>query len=141
MQLFGTDVLKTWCAHDIEMTSMRRHYVASTSVRRHVPAGNLPPPWPPTPPPPSPQYSKPSYAYVIRCGLYKIQGFMINVTVLFQESDVKSGPEVIKLFSCSTELSMKSYLLINVKMPTIVGILTFWSRKNSIIGLFESKKS
>ena len=35
------------------MTSMRRHYVASTSLRRHVPAGNLaPPPWPP-------QYSKP----------------------------------------------------------------------------------
>ena len=31
---------------------MRRHYVASTSLRRHVPAGNLaPPPWPP-------QYSK-----------------------------------------------------------------------------------
>ena len=35
------------------MTSMRRHYVASTSVRRHVPAGICPPPpWPP-------QYSKP----------------------------------------------------------------------------------
>ena len=29
------------------MTSMRRCYVASTSVRRHVPAGNLAPPWPP----------------------------------------------------------------------------------------------
>ena len=26
------------------MTSMRRRYVASTSVRRHVPAGNLAPP-------------------------------------------------------------------------------------------------
>ena len=27
---------------------MRRRYVASTSLRRHVPAGNLPPPpWPP----------------------------------------------------------------------------------------------
>ena len=26
------------------MTSMRRRYVASTSLRRHVPAGNLPPP-------------------------------------------------------------------------------------------------
>ena len=26
------------------MTSMRRHYVASTSLRRHVPAGNLAPP-------------------------------------------------------------------------------------------------
>ena len=33
------------------------------------------------------------------------------------------GPEVIKLFSYSTQLSTKFILLINVKMPTIVGIL------------------
>ena len=38
------------------------------------------------------------------------------------------GPEVIKLFSCSTQLSMKFFLLIIVKMPTVVGILTFMSR-------------
>ena len=37
------------------------------------------------------------------------------------------GPEVIKLFSYSTQLSTKFILLINVKMPTIVGILTFLS--------------
>ena len=37
----------------------------------------------------------------------------------------KSRPEVIKLFSFSTQLSTKFILLINVKMPTIVGILTF----------------
>ena len=67
------------------------------------------------------------------------------------------GPEVIKLFSCSTQLSMKILVLIsmktikkfsffldsdnakmlffpliNVKMPTIVGILTFMSGKNFI---------
>ena len=35
------------------------------------------------------------------------------------------GPEVIKLFSCSAQLRLKFILLINVKMPTIVGILTF----------------
>ena len=40
------------------------------------------------------------------------------------------GPEVIKLFLCSTQLSLKFILLINVKMPTIVGILTFMSRIN-----------
>ena len=40
---------------------------------------------------------------------------------------IRSGPEVIKLFSYSTQLSMKFLLLINVKMPTIVGILTFIS--------------
>ena len=36
---------------------------------------------------------------------------------------------------------MKLFLLINVKMPTIVGILTFMSEKNSILGLSECKKA
>ena len=53
---------------------------------------------------------------------------------------ISSGPEVIKLFSCSTQLSMKFFLLINVKMPTMVGILTFMSEKNNILGLSEPKK-
>ena len=47
------------------------------------------------------------------------------------------GPEVIKLFSCSTQLSMKFSPLIDVKMPTIVGILTYMSGKNNILGLTE----
>ena len=47
------------------------------------------------------------------------------------------GPEVIKLFSCSTQLSMKFSPLINVKMPTIVGILTCMSGENNILGLTE----
>ena len=66
----------------------------------------------------------------------------------------KPGPEVIKLFSCSTQHSMKFQLLIknkiptntdffalnlsdvvfimliNVKMPTVVDILTFMCRIN-----------
>ena len=50
-----------------------------------------------------------------------------------------SVPEVIKK-SCSTQLSMKFFLLINVKMPTVVGILTFMSRKNSILGLYDPEK-
>ena len=33
----------------------------------------------------------------------------------------------LKYYSCSTQLSMKFILLINVKMPSIVGILTFLS--------------
>ena len=41
------------------------------------------------------------------------------------------GPEVIKLFSCSTQLSTEFILLINVKMPTIDGILTFTSMINT----------
>ena len=36
---------------------------------------------------------------------------------------------------------MKFFLLINVKMPTIVGILIFVSGKNSILGLPEPKKA
>ena len=51
-----------------------------------------------------------------------------------------TGPEIIKLLSCSTQPSMKFFLLINVKMPTIVGILTFMSGKNSILGLSEPEK-
>ena len=37
-------------------------------------------------------------------------------------------PGGYKTFSCSTQLSMKFILLINVKMSTIVDILTFISR-------------
>ena len=45
---------------------------------------------------------------------------------------------VIKLFSCSTQLSTKLILLINVKMPTIVGILTFISMINTISERFKT---
>ena len=41
---------------------------------------------------------------------------------------IRPGPEVVKLFSFSTQLSMKFTLLINAKM--IVGILTLISRIN-----------
>ena len=42
-----------------------------------------------------------------------------------------TSPEVIKLFSSSTQLSTKFILLIKVKMSTIVGILTFISKINT----------
>ena len=32
---------------------------------------------------------------------------------------IKSGPEVIKLFSCSAKLSMKFFMLINLKLLTM----------------------
>ena len=44
---------------------------------------------------------------------------------------MQPGPEVINLFSCSPQLSTKFILLITVKMPTIVGILTFISMINT----------
>ena len=46
--------------------------------------------------------------------------------IVFQRT-LWPGPEVIKLFSCSTQLSTELILLINIKMPTIVGIFTFIS--------------
>ena len=51
------------------------------------------------------------------------------------------GPEVIKLFSCSVQLRSKFILLINVKMPTIVGILTFISRINDWLLWFKPEIS
>ena len=55
---------------------------------------------------------------IFQCLSYKIQ-------------TLQPGPEVIKLFPCSTQLSMKFILLINIKKPTIVGILTFISMVNT----------
>ena len=43
----------------------------------------------------------------------------------------RPGTKVIKLSSYSTQLSTKFILLLNVKMPTIVGILTFISMINT----------
>ena len=59
------------------------------------------------------------------------------------------GPKVIEFFSCSTQLCIKYqeiqhfsgsdkprmlfFLLVNVKMPNFVGILTFMSRKNFML--------
>ena len=43
--------------------------------------------------------------------------------------DMILGPEVIKLFSCSTQLSMEFSLLIHMKMPTMFGIFILISRE------------
>ena len=45
----------------------------------------------------------------------------------------------LKLFSYSTQLSTKFIQLINVKMPTIVGILTFISMINTIPERLKSR--
>ena len=42
--------------------------------------------------------------------------------------------------SSTTQLSMKFFMLINVKMPTISGILTFMNINNSILGFSGPKK-
>ena len=54
-----------------------------------------------------------------------------GLTSVLLQVKARSGPEFIKLFSCSTQLNTKFILLINVKMPTTVGILTFIGRINT----------
>ena len=73
-----------------------------------------------------------------------------DTKVAFDGSSIQPGPEVIKLFLCSTQLLIKTkitkikkllalslsdvvfIMLINIKMPTIVGILTLMSRINLV---------
>ena len=53
---------------------------------------------------------------------------------------VKPDLEVIKLFSCSAQLSMKFSLLINMKMPTVVGIFILISRKNFMLSYVKQER-
>ena len=64
-------------------------------------------------------YSCCGHTRLIRFGIY----LLFSINLLHSHPDVP-GFEVIKLFSCSTQLSLKFILLINVKMPTIVGIFS-----------------
>ena len=48
-------------------------------------------------------------------------------------------PRRYKTFLCSTQLSAKFILLINIKMPTIVGILTFISMINTTSERLKAK--
>ena len=51
-----------------------------------------------------------------------------------------SGPEVIKLFSCSTQLSMKFVLLINLKLLTILNsfLLNIAQNENFTANKYEN---
>ena len=52
----------------------------------------------------------------------------------------RTGHEVIKLLSFSTQLNMKVIMLINAEMLTTVGILTFISRVNTPYERFKPRK-
>ena len=56
-------------------------------------------------------------------------------------SDLVSGYRVLNSFSCSTQLSTNCIMLINVKMPTIVGILTFINMINTKSENLKGEKS
>ena len=51
---------------------------------------------------------------------------------------MRSGPEVIRQISCSIQLRIKFIMLINVKMPTIVGILKCMSMMNTTCARLKS---
>ena len=70
---------------------------------------------------------------VILCVLsfFDMQCLTTFLVLQHHGGEERAGPEVIKLFSYSTQLSTKFSLLINVKMQTIVGILTFISMINT----------
>ena len=83
--------------------------------------------------------------------------YISGLYYMYFQKSLYLAPKVIKLFSCSTQLCTKFQLLIktkirtneevsylkslrcciyhakNVKMPTIVGILTFMSRINFVL--------
>ena len=49
------------------------------------------------------------------------------------------GLDLIKQFSCSTQLSNEIHPAYNVKMPTIVGILTFINRMKTTSENFKAR--
>ena len=53
---------------------------------------------------------------------------------------IQVWPRGYKTFFMLNSTEHEIFLLINVKMPTIIGILTFMSGKNSILGTSEPKK-
>ena len=61
--------------------------------------------------------------------------------IVLNQVEKTLGPDVIKLFSCSTQLSTKFNLLINVKMSIIVCILTFISMINTTSERLKAKKN
>ena len=62
---------------------------------------------------------------------YALHEYTEIKTVSMHTIKLSPGPKVMKLFSCSTQLSMKFIQLVKVEMPIIVNILTFRSRINN----------
>ena len=66
--------------------------------------------------------------------------FMLNSTEHEISTANKNYPQIKKYFGLNL-LDAVLIMLINVKMPTIVGILTFMSRINYVLSLAEHEKS
>ena len=73
---------------------------------------------------------------------YIVQGFTLKPEhVLANKGTCTDWPRGYTFFSYSTQLNTKFILLINVKMPTIVGILTFISTTNTTPERLKLKKN
>ena len=59
-------------------------------------------------------------------------GYLRYETPVLKNGKVSQGAEVIKLFSCSTQLSMKFKMLINIEIAKIDGIFRFNSLEPAI---------
>ena len=59
---------------------------------------------------------------------------------IFKSMHAYIRPEVIQPYSCSSQLCMKFIMLIDIKMPTIVGILRCISMINTTFCEFKTKK-
>ena len=64
--------------------------------------------------------------------------FYGNFVPMIQEEQKRYGPEVIKRFSCSTQLRLKFILLINVKMPTKTSNSMFYNSQNAMRAVVET---
>ena len=64
----------------------------------------------------------------------------INRVFTSESVGSRPGPKVMKLFSCSTQLSIKFIMPINDKMPTIFDILTFISIINTTPESLKGRK-
>ena len=64
--------------------------------------------------------------------------FILKITKC--ESEMNQAWRFLKNISCSSQLSMKFIMFINVKMPIIVGILTYICRINTTSERFKQEK-
>ena len=76
------------------------------------------------------------YIYYDHMFLQYLQLVLNCFEIPYARAQARGYTTVFMLHSIEHEF----FLIINVKMPTIVGILTFMNRKNSIISLSEPKK-
>ena len=65
---------------------------------------------------------------------------LYHLLIITYTNSLDPESEVIKHFSCSRQLSIKFIMVINVKMPTIVSILTFISMINTAIKSLKARK-